>query len=214
MEGVAQKLFACVQTVMEACMLLCEAAIFTCSTLMVVWNMASDEGMEGYQDMEVYTVLCSISTFFALAVTLSLLLVPTHVRSCTPVMMPLMATKSQIWCFAVENPCSVSSFNWSLTIRGMHEQVWHELDEHGIGKVFAAVVVKISGHTQMWTLRTRANQVASVNMTTLQGPAQSGGKPQPASHGDDWKVDLGSNCARPSDEQLAHAATAPESSVG
>jgi hypothetical protein len=199
---------------MEACMLLCEAAIFTCSILMVVWNMASKEGMEGYQDMEVYTVLCSISTFFALAVTLSLLLVPTHVRSCTPVIMPLMATKAQICGFAVKNPCSISSFNWSLTIRAMHEQVWQELDEHGIGKVFTAVVVKISAHTQMWTLRTRSNQVASVNVTALQGPAQSGGKAQQASYADDCKVVLGSNCAEPSDEQSAHAATAPDTAVG
>jgi hypothetical protein len=96
----------------------------------------------------------------------------------------------------------------------MHEQVWQDLDEHGIGKVFAAVVVKISVHTQMWTQRTRANQVASVNMTALQGPAQSGGNSRQASHGDDWKVDLGSNCAEPSDEQLAHAATAPDTAVG
>jgi hypothetical protein len=77
----------------------------------------------------------------------------------------------------------------------MHEQVWQELDDHGIGKVFAAVVVKISVHTQMWTLRTRANQVASVNMTTLQGPAQSGGKAQPTSYADTCKVVLGSSCA-------------------
>jgi hypothetical protein len=64
-------------------MLVCEAAIFTCSVLMVVWNMSSSDGMEGYEDMTVYTVLCSISTFCALAITLSLLLIPTHVRSCT-----------------------------------------------------------------------------------------------------------------------------------
>jgi hypothetical protein len=68
---------------MEACMLVCEAAIFTCSILMVLWNMASNRGMVGYEDMAVYTVLCSISTLFAITVTLSLLLVPTHVRSCT-----------------------------------------------------------------------------------------------------------------------------------
>jgi hypothetical protein len=80
---------------MEACMLLCEVAIFICSILLVVWDMASSEGMEGYQDMAVYTVLCSISTFFALAVTLSLLLVPTHVRSCTTSYMPLNQSTAQ-----------------------------------------------------------------------------------------------------------------------
>jgi hypothetical protein len=61
-------------------MLVCEAAIFVCSILLVKWDMVSAGGMEGYEDMEVYTVLCSVSTFFALSVTLSLLLVPTHVR--------------------------------------------------------------------------------------------------------------------------------------
>jgi hypothetical protein len=87
---------------MEGCMLLCEAAIFISSTLMVVWDMASDEGMEGYQDMEVYTLLCSISTFFALAVTLSLLLVPTQVRSCTTWDMPLKLNNAQKHCVAVQ----------------------------------------------------------------------------------------------------------------
>jgi hypothetical protein len=71
---------ACIQTVMEACMFLCEAAIFICSILLVKWDMVSDDGVEGYDDMEVYTVLCSVSTFFALSITLALLLVPTHVR--------------------------------------------------------------------------------------------------------------------------------------
>jgi hypothetical protein len=75
-------------------MLLCEVAIFICSILLVVWDMAR-EGMEGYQDMAVYTVLCSISTFFALAITLSLLLVPTHVRSCTTSYMPLNQSTAQ-----------------------------------------------------------------------------------------------------------------------
>jgi hypothetical protein len=63
-------------------MFLCEAVIFICSILVVVWDMASNEGMEGYDDMPVYTVLCSISTFCALLLTISLLLVPHHVRSC------------------------------------------------------------------------------------------------------------------------------------
>jgi hypothetical protein len=68
---------------MEGCMLLCEAAIFICSLLVVKWDMAAGESMEGFEDMAVYTVLCSISTLFALVVTLSLLFVPTQVRSCT-----------------------------------------------------------------------------------------------------------------------------------
>jgi hypothetical protein len=64
-------------------MFLCEAAVFICSVLLVKWDMVSDRGMAGYEDMEVYTVLCSVSTFLALAITLTLLLVPTHVRICS-----------------------------------------------------------------------------------------------------------------------------------
>jgi hypothetical protein len=68
---------------MEGCMFVSEAVVFICSILVVVWDMASHEGMEGYDDMHMYTVLCAISTFCALSMTLSLLLIPTHVRDCT-----------------------------------------------------------------------------------------------------------------------------------
>jgi hypothetical protein len=71
-------------------MFLCEAVVFTCSILMVVWDMASNEGMEGYDDMPAYTALCSISTFCALATTILMLLVPPHVRSCTTCAIPLI----------------------------------------------------------------------------------------------------------------------------
>jgi hypothetical protein len=76
-------------------MFLCEAVIFICSILVVEWDMASHEGMEGYEDMPAYTVLCSISTFLALAMTLSMLLVPTHVRSCTTCDTPLIMPNAQ-----------------------------------------------------------------------------------------------------------------------
>jgi hypothetical protein len=82
-------------------MLFCEAATFICSILMVVWDMTSNRGMEGYEDMAVYTLLCSVSTFFAITVTLSLLLVPTHVRSCTTRQMPLTLSNGQKDCSAV-----------------------------------------------------------------------------------------------------------------
>ena len=65
--------------VLEACMLVCEAVTLVCSTLALRWQMA-DESLEGFQDMGMYTVLCAISTFCALAITLSLLCVPTQVR--------------------------------------------------------------------------------------------------------------------------------------
>jgi hypothetical protein len=91
----------------------------------------------------------------------------------------------------------------------VHEQVWQELDEQGIGKVFAAVVVKISVHTQMWTQRTRANQVASANVTSIQGATHCGRETR-----EDWKLEVASKCADASDKQRAHAATALDSAVG
>lgn len=72
----------CAQTVLEACMLVCDAAAFACSVLILRWHM-DDDSLEGFQDMGAcYTVLCAISTFCALAVTLSLLFVPTQVQNC------------------------------------------------------------------------------------------------------------------------------------
>lgn len=65
----------CVQIILEASMLLCEAVIFVCSILILKWDME-----QPYQDMEVYTVMCSISTFTALAITLSFFIIPSHVR--------------------------------------------------------------------------------------------------------------------------------------
>jgi hypothetical protein len=91
----------------------------------------------------------------------------------------------------------------------MHEQVWQEFDDHGIGKVFAAVVVKMSVHTQMWTQRTRANQVASVNVTSIQGATHCGRETR-----EDWKVVVASNCAGASHDQVAHDATASDTAVG
>ena len=61
-------------------MLVCEATIFTCSALALRWQMA-DESLEGFQDMGFYTVMCAISTFSALTVTVLLLFVPTQVCS-------------------------------------------------------------------------------------------------------------------------------------
>ena len=67
---------------MEATMLVCETAIFVCSVLIIRWDMAEvgQGNLQAYHDMKVYTVMCSISTFAALAVTLSFFIVPTQVR--------------------------------------------------------------------------------------------------------------------------------------
>ena len=59
-------------------MLMCEAAIFTCSVLSLRWQMA-DHSQEGGQDMAMYTVLCAVSTFCASATTILLLVIPTQV---------------------------------------------------------------------------------------------------------------------------------------
>jgi hypothetical protein len=83
-------------------MFICEAVVFICSILVVVWDMASNEGMEGYNDMHMYTVLCSISTFCALLQTLSLLLIPTHVRRSTTDAISLHPSSAQKQCNAAQ----------------------------------------------------------------------------------------------------------------
>jgi hypothetical protein len=88
----------------------------------------------------------------------------------------------------------------------MHEQVWQELDEQGIGKVLTSVVVKISVHPQMWTPRTRSNQVASVNVTAVQGATPCGRDTR-----EHWKVEVSSHCAGALDEKRADAATTTDS---
>jgi hypothetical protein len=120
----------CVQTVVEACMLLCESVIFICSILVMVWDMATNVGMEGYEDMRMYTVLCSMSTFFALSMTLSLLLVPTHVRSCSSGDIPEPVITQEHHNVAHHNAaqhhnaalcCLSLSSRWLLSISGVHE---------------------------------------------------------------------------------------------
>jgi hypothetical protein len=127
-------------------------------------------------------------------------------QHCTTATDPVTGTDALLCCARF---LFVSPANWALNIRGMHEQAWHELDEHGIGRILAVVVVKISVRTQMWTLRTRANQVASVNVTSIQGATHCGREARA-----DWEVEVGSNFAGALDEKVAHAATAPESAVG
>jgi hypothetical protein len=120
-----------VQVLLEGCMFLCEAVIFICSILMVVWDMVSTDGMEGYEDMPVYTVMCSISTFCALAVTLSMLLVPTHVRSFTTGAFPLNQSNAQVAVMLSRFLCCISPICWFLHVRGVYKQVWNTLEEHG-----------------------------------------------------------------------------------
>jgi hypothetical protein len=69
------------QLVLEGLMFLCEMVGLVCSILIVKWDMAADGGQGGYQDMAVYSVMCGISTACALATTISLLVVPAHVRT-------------------------------------------------------------------------------------------------------------------------------------
>lgn len=77
------------QTVLESAMLLCEVTAFTCSILALKWKMNAtgvydhdhthEEVEEGYDDMALYSVMCSISTFCAVLITVTLLIVPEHV---------------------------------------------------------------------------------------------------------------------------------------
>jgi hypothetical protein len=99
-------------------------------------------------------------------------------------------------------------------MRGTHEQVWRTLDEQGIVRVLAAIVVKVSVRSKMQPLRARANQVASTVMMPHRGPAWSGWGHQGAVSAEDCNVVEGSECAGASDEHLAPDATAPDSAVG
>lgn len=58
-------------------MLVCEATIFAMSMLLVTFNMS--QSVEGYGDIQVYTVMCSMSTIAALSITLMLICVPNKV---------------------------------------------------------------------------------------------------------------------------------------
>jgi hypothetical protein len=97
----------------------------------------------------------------------------------------------------------------------MHEQVWRTLDEQGIGRVLAAIVVKVSVRSsKMQPLRARANQVASTVTVPCRGASWIGSGHQGAVSAEDWNVVEGFRCADTSDEHLATDATAPDSAVG
>jgi hypothetical protein len=99
-------------------------------------------------------------------------------------------------------------------MRGMHEQVWQTLDEQGIGRVLAAIVVKVSVRSKMQPLRARANQVASTVIVPCRGASWISSGHQGALSAKDWNVVEGLQCADASDEHLATDATAPDSAVG
>ncbi|NJR43681.1 MAG: hypothetical protein HC767_14555 [Akkermansiaceae bacterium] len=66
---------------LEGMMLLCEATVLICSILILKWDMTISQVTGSYDDMEMYSVMCSASTLCALAITITLLIVPEHVRS-------------------------------------------------------------------------------------------------------------------------------------
>jgi hypothetical protein len=68
------------QRLIETIMMLCEATIFAMSVVLVRYNM--EPSLEAYNDLEVYTVMCSLSTFVALGLTVLSILVPKQV--CLP----------------------------------------------------------------------------------------------------------------------------------
>jgi hypothetical protein len=98
-------------------------------------------------------------------------------------------------------------------MRCMNKQVWRALDEQGIGRVLAAIVVKTSVGSEMRPQRTRANQVASTVIVPCRGASWIGSGHQGAVSAEDWNVVEGLQCAGASDEHLAPDATAPVSAL-
>jgi hypothetical protein len=96
----------------------------------------------------------------------------------------------------------------------MHVQVWQTLEEQGIGRIIVAVVVKLRMPGEILSVKCRANQVASTDMKSCQGPAQCGKGLQGATDAEDWNVVVSSPFADASDEQPATDATTPDTTVG
>lgn len=61
-------------------MFVCKAVVLTCSLLILNWGMTADGGLSAYDDMKLYSVMCSISTFTAFGITMITLVVPEQVR--------------------------------------------------------------------------------------------------------------------------------------
>ena len=73
-------------------MLVCEATVLSCSLLALRWGMAADGGQGGYEDMALYSVMCSVSTFCAFMVTVAMVFVPEQVCALT-------ACHLTVWCW-------------------------------------------------------------------------------------------------------------------
>lgn len=68
------------QVFLELMMVTCEGTIFTCSLIILKTGMAEEgTGSNKYQDMQMYTVVCGVSTFLAFGITVVLLVVPEEV---------------------------------------------------------------------------------------------------------------------------------------
>ena len=65
-------------------MLVSEVTVLTASLLALRWDMTTDGGTGGYQDMRIYSVMCSMSTFCAFLLTVTIMVVPEHVCTCSP----------------------------------------------------------------------------------------------------------------------------------
>ena len=71
------------QRIMECSMMVCEATVLTCALLALRWGMSADGGQGGYTDLTAFSAMCSVSTFFALMVTVAMVVVPEQVCALT-----------------------------------------------------------------------------------------------------------------------------------
>ena len=71
------------QRILEGSMMVCEATVLTCALLALRWLMAADGGQGGYTDLTAFSAMCSVSTFFALMVTVAMVVVPEQVCALT-----------------------------------------------------------------------------------------------------------------------------------
>lgn len=108
-------------------MLVCEATIFAMSILLVEYNMTAS--LEAYNDMEVYTVMCSMSTFAGLMITILLIAVPGKVG--------LVSARVHVRLVHGTALHAVLQLTQSLTLDAC-AQVWRQLETDGLG-----VVVKV-----------------------------------------------------------------------
>jgi hypothetical protein len=95
-------------------MLFCEASILSCSV--VILRMNVNEYMEGYDNMEGYTLMCAVATLGALCITLTLLLTPAKVcghRSYCKQLVAVLKGSGKACCMLYCS-CSAKAVPWNM----------------------------------------------------------------------------------------------------